>query len=203
MDVVLILGVVSGLTIVVAIALVVVDDHRLALVFYLLEYLCVGGLLYIGGFPAAAWTRWGLAVAAAPIVWLTVVRLGRDVLPYAAGLRGGRWFRLSAALLVAVGGMGFSSSLSGIFPGLTPAHARAASALFTLGLLQLGLSEDPLRWIFALTTCLLGFEVVYAIIEPSLAIQAILASIHLGILVVGTDIAVRRAAPQNPDDLPA
>jgi hypothetical protein len=87
-----------------------------------------------------------------------------------------------------------------VFPGVPPAHARASASLLALGLLQLGLSEDPVRWIFALVTSLLGFEIAYALLEPSLAIQAILASVHLGILVVGSDIAVRsQGASQSGD----
>jgi len=193
MDVVFLLGALSTLTIVVGGLLVVTSDHRVALGAFLAEYVGVAGLLYIAGFPGGAFTRIGLATAAAAILWLTLVRLGRRALhPAGSALPGGRWFRLSAALLVGFGAWGLAESLSRVFPGVTLAHARAASALLGFGLLQLGLSEDPIRWIFALTTCLLGFEVAYAILEPSLAVQAILACVHLGILVVGSDIAVRR-----------
>ena len=105
----------------------------------------------------------------------------------------GRWFRLAASLLVIAAAWGLSGSVLSLLPGITRGHAEAGVTLLGLGLLHLGLSEDPIRWIFALLTAQLGFELVYAVLEPSLAVQAILAAVHLGILLVGSDIAVRQA----------
>jgi hypothetical protein len=85
-----------------------------------------------------------------------------------------------------------ASQVVSVLPAVTQGHAEAGVTLLALGLLHLGLSEDPIRWIFGLLTAQLGFEVVYAVIEPSLAVQAILAGVHLGIVLVGSDIAVRR-----------
>ena len=203
MDVLVLLDAVAGATVLAGATVVVAADRRVGLGSFLAQYVGVAALLYAAGFPAAALTRLGVAASAAAILWLTLVRIGWGPRPtQETPLPAGRWFRLSAALLVAVGAWGLSESIAAVFPGLTIAHARVGAMLFGFGLLHLGLTEDPIRWIFALVTCLLGFEIVYAVLEPSLAVQSILASVHLGILVVGADIAVRREAageaPPNP-----
>jgi hypothetical protein len=40
---------------------------------------------------------------------------------------------------------------------------------------------------------------MYAVLEPSLAVQAILAGVHLGILLVGSDIAGRQKPSEEPE----
>jgi hypothetical protein len=53
-----------------------------------------------------------------------------------------------------------------------------------LGLLQIGITEEPLRVGAGLLTLLSGFEIAYSSIEPSLAVVALLAAVHLGIALV-------------------
>ena len=54
------------------------------------------------------------------------------------------------------------------------------------GFLQFGFNERPFRVGIGLFSMLSGFEIAYAKIEPSLAVIALLAAIHIGIaLVVG------------------
>jgi hypothetical protein len=56
--------------------------------------------------------------------------------------------------------------------------------LFALGALQLGITEDTLRVGAGILTVLCGFEAAYAAVEPSLAVVALLASVHVGIALV-------------------
>jgi hypothetical protein len=53
-----------------------------------------------------------------------------------------------------------------------------------MGLLQLGFQEEPVKVGIGLLTIISGFEVAYTTIEPSLAVMALLATVHLGIAVV-------------------
>lgn len=193
MDLLLIL---TGLSILVAgtgAALVVAEDRRVGVGLLVGEYVGVAGLLTLAGQPGAALSRVGVGACAAAILAITLRRLDGGRVPAAQDLTPpGSWFRLSASLLVVSASWGLSNSAASLLPGLARAQAGAGVALLSLGLLHLGLSEDPVRWVFALLSAQLGFEVMYAVLEPSLAIQAILAGVHLGIVLVGCDIAVRQ-----------
>jgi hypothetical protein len=193
MDLLLLLTVLSILAAGIGVALVVVEDQRVGVGLLVAEYLGVAGLLTLAGQPGAALSRVGVGACAAAILVITLRRLDTEPVRTAPGpTPPGGWFRLSASLLVVAAAWGMSVSVANLLPGLAQAQAGAGVALLTLGLLHLGLTEDPIRWVFALLTAQLGFEVMYAVLEPSLAVQAILAGVHLGILLVGSDIAGRR-----------
>jgi len=53
-----------------------------------------------------------------------------------------------------------------------------------LGLLHIGISEDPFRVGLGLLTALAGFEIIYAAVEPSLAILALMAAVSIGISII-------------------
>jgi len=61
-----------------------------------------------------------------------------------------------------------------------------------MGLLHLGLTAQPIRSILGLLTVLAGFEIIYATIETSLLVNAILAAITLSLAFTG---AYLRVAP--------
>ena len=62
--------------------------------------------------------------------------------------------------------------------------------LLGMGLLQLGMSDQPLRIIVGLLTLLSGFEVLYAAIENSVLVAGLLAVVTLGIASVGAYLIV-------------
>lgn len=57
--------------------------------------------------------------------------------------------------------------------------------LITVGILQFGISTNPIRVIFGLLTCFSGFEVLYAGMENSILVAGFLVIITLGIALVG------------------
>lgn len=57
--------------------------------------------------------------------------------------------------------------------------------LITVGILQFGVSTNPLRVIFGLLTCFSGFEVLYSGLESSILVAGFLVIITLGIALVG------------------
>jgi hypothetical protein len=63
-------------------------------------------------------------------------------------------------------------------------------ALFTLssGFIQLGVTRSPFRVVVGLLSMLTGFTVLYTALEPSLAVVALLALVHLGVALTGSYI---------------
>lgn len=60
-----------------------------------------------------------------------------------------------------------------------------ATILIVTGILQFGISSNPVRVIFGLLTSFSGFEVIYAGIESSTMVAGFLAIITLGIALAG------------------
>jgi hypothetical protein len=102
----------------------------------------------------------------------------------AAGREFGSVFRLTAAAVALVTAFGLSRRNWFEVPDLSPLALQAATVLLAMGLLQLGLSGSTFRVCLGLLTLLSGFEIVYAVIEPSLAVLALLGSLHIGIALL-------------------
>jgi len=60
-----------------------------------------------------------------------------------------------------------------------------ALSLISLGLVHLGLTAQPTRIILGLLTVLSGFEIIYATMETSLLVNALLAVNTLGLALIG------------------
>lgn len=96
----------------------------------------------------------------------------------------GRAFRVIAAILIMGAAIGVGRTNWMRIPDIRPEAIMAAAILMSMGLLQLGLFRTPLRVCIGLITLLSGFEIAYAVIEPALAILALLASVHIGLAMV-------------------
>lgn len=96
----------------------------------------------------------------------------------------GRAFRVIAAILIMGAAIGVGRTNWMRIPDIQPEAIMAAAILMSMGLLQLGLFRNPLRVCIGLITLLSGFEIAYAVIEPALAILALLASVHIGLAMV-------------------
>src|SRR5262249_54825950 len=92
-------------------------------------------------------------------------------------------FRLMAVVMTVVSALFLSTQTQLTLPGLNgaPAVNTASFLLIALGLLDLGLTEEPVAAGLGLLTLLLGFELFYAAVEPSLAVVALLAAVELAI----------------------
>jgi hypothetical protein len=112
-------------------------------------------------------------------------------------------FRIMAALLAIVVANYLAGERSLMLPGLegVPAANSAAYILLVFGLLNLGLTEEPMNTGCALLTLLVGFQLMYAAVEPSLAIIALLAAAELGIALAVSYLLVQqyRVASESPD----
>jgi hypothetical protein len=54
-----------------------------------------------------------------------------------------------------------------------------------MGILHLGITAQPMRVTIGLLTVFSGFEIVYAALEGSILVAALLATIDLGVALVG------------------
>jgi hypothetical protein len=142
-------------------------------------------------------------VAATAILFLSTSASAWPWLSAGAGaLPEGRPFRLvlSAFIVVAVVGLSLGINL----PGRTVQQPMLATALGLIGLgaLQLGLSERSLRVCVGLLTALAGFETLYFVLEPALAIVALLGSVNVVVALIASYLLLV-VQPAPPADGPA
>lgn len=151
------------------------------------------GIQYVGVF-LLVFLSWPVALAAAKLVagWVSAILLGVG----AASLPNvrlsadrfspsGRIFRLLVALLVWFTMILLSPRLQEWFPGVGLETLVGSLLLVGLGALNLGLTVQPLRVIAGLLTVLGGFEILYAALENSILVAGLLASLNLGLALVG------------------
>jgi hypothetical protein len=80
------------------------------------------------------------------------------------------------------------------FPGLPVGVSLAGYLLIGLGLLNLGLTEEPMNAGMGLLTLMTGFDLIYASIEPSRAVVALMAAMHFGVALAVSYLALLRHA---------
>lgn len=177
------------------------STSRAASLFALLGvYLSAGALLWILQEP-----RIGLSLAVAGVACTGILAngLGRAGWPAKpAGGDGpprGRAFRLAAILLFGTSAWGLSAPFVGAIPGESPTRVTCALVVLAIGLLQLGLSQEQGSAGIGLLTTLVGFEILYAGLEPALAVRAVLAGIMVGISLV-TSILVQQPSLEPAQD---
>ena len=69
--------------------------------------------------------------------------------------------------------------------GLSLPVAWGGLLLIGLGLLHLGITSDTFQVIVGLLTVLAGFEILYAAVESSALVTALLAVVNLGLALAG------------------
>ena len=67
-----------------------------------------------------------------------------------------------------------------------------------LGMLHLGMTAQPFRVIVGLLTVLSGFEALYAALESSVLVAAMLSIVDLGLALVGSYLLT--AKTPNPEE---
>jgi hypothetical protein len=108
----------------------------------------------------------------------------------------GRAFRAIAGVLIVAAAIGIGQTNWMRVPDIQQEAAMAAALLMSLGLLQLGLFRTALRVCIGLITVLSGFEIAYSVIEPALAILALLASVHIGLALVVSYLTLMTRSPE-------
>lgn len=94
-------------------------------------------------------------------------------------------FGISAAILAGLFAFTGGAKLIGLFPDIAIAQARGGMVMISLGLLHIGLTIRPLRVVIGILTVLSGFEILYSALESSFLVTGLLATVTLGLAVVG------------------
>ncbi len=150
-------------------------------------------LQYVGVAVLVA-QHWPLGMAAAKLVtgWMATAALGITLtaLPVTEQPAEGFWpqgraFRLFMVGMIVVLTLAVTPRLQEVLAGIGAPVVAGAIILTGIGLLQLGTSSQILRVIFALLTVLAGFEILYAAVEGSILVAALLAIVNLGLGLVG------------------
>jgi hypothetical protein len=96
----------------------------------------------------------------------------------------GRLFTVFAAGMVMAVSFALSSGITD-WLGLGLPVAWGSLLLIGLGLLHLGITTTPFRVIVGLLTVLAGFEVLYAAVESSALVTALMVAVNLGLAMAG------------------
>jgi hypothetical protein len=151
------------------------------------------GLQYVGVFWLTN-QHWPISMAAIKLVtgWMAIAILGITLLNLKEASdtdeqfwSQGRLFRLFAAGIVTVIVVTTVPRVEGIIPGIGFPVIYGSLILMGLGVLHLGMTAQPFRVILGLLTILSGFEVLYAALESSILVAAMLSVVNLGLALVG------------------
>lgn len=182
----------TGFVLITSVGLLVSRDWRMEL--------GILGLQYVGVYWLTA-QHWPLSMAAIKIVtgWMAIATLSITRLNRKAGdgdeeqaWPQGRLFRLFAAGIVAVIVTTAAPQVEEIIPGIGLPVVSGSLILMGLGLLHLGMTAQPFRVILGLLTVLSGFEALYAALESSVLVAAMLSVVNLGLALVGAYLLTAR-----------
>lgn len=150
---------------------------------------------YLGMFWMISW-QWPLGLAAVKLVtgWMAGAVLGVSQPGAAleeAGERRlpGRGFKVVTAALIWVLAFAIAPSLRALFP-VSINYLLGAIILIGMGLLQLGMSQRPLRVILGLFTTLSGFELFYASVDSSVLVTGLVSGVNLALALAGAYLLV-------------
>jgi hypothetical protein len=177
--------IVSGFVLVTSAGLLISRDWRLGLGLLGLQYLGVFWLTSL---------HWPISMAAIKLVtgWMAIATLGITRLNVKEAGEGiqqvwpqGRLFRLFTAGIVTVIVITTAPTVEQIVPGIGLPVISGSLILMGLGMLHLGMTIQPFRVILGLLTVLSGFEALYAALESSILVAAMLSTVNLGLALVG------------------
>ena len=106
-------------------------------------------------------------------------------------------FKLIALLIVTTAAFGLSRTNWIMVPEISDPEILGTTLMLSLGLLQLGLSTGTLRVGLGLMTLLSGFEIAYIVVEPSLAVLALIGSVHIGFALVISYLMLGIGTPEQ------
>ncbi len=165
--------------------LVVWDNERFLLAGLCAAYALSAWLVATSLPPSSGGAKFVAGLVACGIIYLGLSGSGWDEeLDHDHPIPTGKPFRIGASLLVLLAAIGLTSSVSTLIPELISNVAQGAMMLLVTGILILGLFDSAFRVGMGLLVMLAGFDILYSSVEPSLAIVALLALVHIGIALV-------------------
>lgn len=173
------------LVVVTSAGLLLLRDWRWALALLAAQYVGIAILVA---------QHWPVGMSAVKLVtgWMTTAALAMTLtgLPPHEEVQEGIWpqgrtFRLFLVGMVLVIATAATPRIQGAIAGIGAPVVAGAIILVGIGLLLLGTSTEVLRVIVALLTVLGGFEILYAALEGSILVAALLAVVNLGLGLAG------------------
>ena len=174
-----------------SVGLLLARDWRWLIIFLSTQYF---GMLIL------TLVHWPLGMATVKVVagWMSAAILGmtRSGLPREnraerqSILPRGRLFRLFAAGIVILVVVAATPRVDAVMADAGFAVTTGSLLLVGMGLLHLGVTDHILRVTIGLMTVLSGFEILYATVESSILVAALLAAINLGLALVGSYLLI-------------
>ncbi len=145
---------------------------------------------------------WPLGMSAIKLItgWMGCVILGMTRLTTGVKLPDeelwsqGRIFRLLAAGLILAATAAIAPAISSRLSIITLPVAWGGILAIGMGLIHLGMTSQHSRVIVSLLTILAGFELLYAAVEASILVAAMLAIVDVGLALVGAYLLSLSAA---------
>lgn len=160
---------------------------------------------YIGVFILAL-QHWPLGMATVKIIagWMSAAILGMtrsnlDEEEEANFLPQGRFFRFIAAGVVGLITAAGTPLVDSMMADAGMAVSAGSLLLIGMGMLHLGLTDQPMRVTIGLMTVLAGFEILYTAVENSVLVAALLAVINLGLALVGSYLMIASNAEEESE----
>ena len=179
------------------VGLLLVRDWRWLIIYLAAQYF---GMLIL------TLVHWPLSMASVKVVagWMSAAILGmtRSNLPREdkaerhSVLPRGRLFRFFAAIIVFIVSISVTPRINTIMADAGFAVTFGSLLLVGMGLLQLGTSNQVFRVVLGLMTILTGFEILYAAVEGSVIVAALLAVINLGLALSGSYLMIAANADE-------
>jgi len=179
-----------GIIMIASAALTVIRDWR-----WMLGFLAA---LYLAAFILTT-RHWPLGMSVVKLVtgWMAIAALGmtRLGLSQPADDKGpilleGSAFRLFGAAIAILIGVNAGPRIEELIPGIGLPVVIGSLVLIGAGLLHLGMTSDILRVVIGLFTVLSGFEILYAAVESSILVAALLAAANLGLALAGSYLLI-------------
>ncbi len=162
---------------------------------------------------AAFWLvtqHWPIGMAAVKLVtgWMAIAALGMTRLGVSQAEDNeesfwpqGRTFRLFGAAIMVVIAVAAGPRVEALNPGVGLPVIIGSLLLVGTGLLHLGITSQILRVVIGLLTVLCGFEIIYAAVESSILVAALLALTNLGLALTGSYLLINSFPAETEQDL--
>jgi hypothetical protein len=177
-------------------ALLFVGDWRWSIILLAVQFL---------GMFVLTLQHWPIGMAAVKVVagWMSATILGMTRSGLAVdgeenSLPQSWLFRLFAATIVVLITAVVTPIVDTIMADAGYPVTNGSLILIGMGLLHLGITTYVLRVVIGLMTVLSGFEILYATVEGSILVAALLAAINLGLALVGAYLLIA-SHPQEPE----
>jgi hypothetical protein len=167
-----------------SVALFISRDWRWSIAALGLQYLGVFALVANSWSPDLAVVKLVAGWMAASILGVSRVNVVEAEQPEMAW-PSGRIFRVMTTLLALLAVLSFSPGIENFVPALSLSQVWAGTYLIVMGVLNLGFTTRPLRSVLGMLTALSGFEIMYAAVESAILVAGLLATVTLGIAMVG------------------